>query len=69
MENTIKVLLERDIIVWKDPEKSGTVKDMSDVMKADDGCLVAWLIDPDGNPIEIMEQVGETMQRKNDYID
>ena len=69
MENTIKVLSERDIIIWKDPEKSGTVKDISCVNKSEDGCLVAWLIDPDGNPIEIMEQVGETMQRKADYIE
>ena len=67
--NTIEILRQRGITVWKDPEKSGVVKDVSDVHHAEDGCLVVWLIDPDGNPIEVMEQVGQTLQRKTDYID
>jgi len=66
---TIKKLIENSITVWKDPERTGIVKDMSDVFHAEDGCLIVWLIDPDGNPIEVMEQVGQTLQRETDYKD
>lgn len=27
-----------------------------------DKCRIAWLLDPEGNPIEVMEQSGESMQ-------
>lgn len=66
---TINNLIEAGITVWKDPEKSAIISDISSIGLSADGCLVAWLIDPDGNPIEIMEQVGETLQRKYDYQD
>lgn len=29
-----------------------------------DGCRIAWLVDPQGNPIEVMEQGGQSMQEK-----
>ena len=29
-----------------------------------DGCLIGWLVDPDGNKIEVMEQPGETLQQQ-----
>jgi len=69
IEATIKTLTEKGITVWKDPEKSGIVTDISGVHRGEDGCLIVWLFDPDDNPIEVMEQVGQTLQRKTDYID
>lgn len=67
--STVRSLTDAGITVWKDPEKSGIITDISTIEPSADGCLVAWLIDPDENPIEIMEQVGETLQRKYDYQD
>lgn len=28
----------------------------------EDKCRIAWMLDPEGNPIEVMEQSGESMQ-------
>ncbi len=66
MENTLRDLAQNGIEVWKDPYRNGRVVSMDDVFHSDDGCLVAWLVDPDGTPIEIMEQVGLTKQRQYD---
>ncbi len=67
---SIEELNKRGITVWKDPEKSGIVKDYDkDVHHSEDGCEVAWLIDPDDNPIEIMQQIGNTLQKQFDYAD
>ena len=62
----IEDLTNKGVTVWKDPEKNGVVKSIDDVHHSEDGCLVAWLIDPDGTPIEVMEQVGQTRQRLHD---
>jgi len=66
LKETIKGLIEVGIEVWSDPEKTKRVITIADAIHSPDGCLVSWLVDPDGNFIEIMEQVGETLQRKND---
>jgi catechol 2,3-dioxygenase-like lactoylglutathione lyase family enzyme len=65
LRETIQELWKKGITVWKDPEKSGVVEDYErDVHHGEDGCEIAWLIDPDDNPIEIMQQIGETLQKK-----
>ncbi len=67
---TIESLRAKGIQVWKDPEKSGLVEDCDmDLHHSEDGYDVAWLIDPDGNPIEIMEPKGQTLQMKFEYDD
>lgn len=63
MANTIIELQKVGIDLWRDPEKSKLVHSIDDVFLSEDGCLVAWLVDPDGTPIEVMEQVGMTRQR------
>ncbi len=61
-------LKEAGISVWHDPEKSRQINDFAEVYTGEDNCRIFWVIDPDGNPIEIMEQVGETLQRKYDKL-
>lgn len=68
-ENMIEMISElqvQGIDIWLDPNKTKRVLSIDDVFHSDDGCLVAWLVDPDGTPIEVMEQVGMTMQRIHD---
>ncbi len=66
MVEMIKELQSKGVDVWKDPDKTGLVNTIDDVHHSEDGCLVAWLVDPDGTPIEVMEQVGMTMQKQYD---
>lgn len=67
MDLMISTLLERGIPLYFGPDpRSGEVKAPGDVFMAQDGCRVCWTIDPDGTPIELMEQTGETLQKKND---
>ena len=66
IDNMIKTLLERGITLYLDPEKSRLVKGPEDVFIGGDGCRICWVIDPDGTPIELMEQTGETLQKKYD---
>ena len=44
------------------------VNSIEDAIWGGDGCRIAWIIDPDGTPVELMEQVGrddaESMTRK-----
>lgn len=68
LKSTIEELKARGITVWKDPEKSGIVEDFEqDIHCGEDGHIIAWVIDPDGNPIELMQAVGETRQMKLDF--
>ena len=67
---TIDNLRQNGITVWKDPSKHAPVEDYDkDVFRSVGGYDVAWLVDPDGNPIEMMQPVGVTLQQKNDYDD
>ncbi|MGI6334499.1 MAG: VOC family protein [Saccharofermentanales bacterium] len=66
MEFTIRELTKNGIDIWLNPEKTSRVNSIDEVYHSDDGCLVVWLIDPDGTPIEVMEQVGLTKQRQYD---
>jgi lactoylglutathione lyase len=66
MVEMIRELKKNGIDIWLNPEKTKRVESIDDVFLSQDGCLVAWLVDPDGTPIEVMEQVGLTMQRQHD---
>ena len=41
---------------------SPEVFSIADVPLAPDGCFACWVKDPDGNPIELMEQTKHSMQ-------
>lgn len=69
LAETIRALQAQGITVWKDPARRTMVNDISEVNRGEEGCMIAWVIDPDGNPIEMMEQVGQTMLRQYDYLD
>ena len=67
MAQMIQVLNERGIEVVKSPEPDAErVYSIDDIFLSGDGCYVCWIADPDGTPIELMEQVGETKQRMYD---
>ncbi len=58
LRETIESLTKDGIPVWKDPEKTLQILDYDrDIYHSDCGCDTAWLIDPDGNTIEILQQV------------
>ncbi len=67
MVEMFKNLQEAGIPIWRDPEKTKELHSADEAMVGGDGCLIAWLVDPDGNPIEVMEQVGMTKQRQFDH--
>lgn len=64
MADMIRTLNERGISIWQHPEADAPrVYSIDDIFLSSDGCYVCWIYDPDGTPIELMEQVGETRQR------
>ena len=62
----IRSLVEQGIEVFTGPDCTKRVNSIEDAIWGGDGCRIAWIIDPDGTPVELMEQVGQTMQRKHD---
>ena len=62
----IRSLAEQGIEVFTGPDRTKRVTGLEDAIWGGDGCRIAWIVDPDGTPIELMEQVGQTMQRKYD---
>lgn len=65
---TVNHLLENGIKVWQGPDKdSAPVHSAEDVVHGADGCLIVWIIDPDGNPIEVMEQTDQSLQRLHEH--
>lgn len=60
-------LRENGIKMWRDPEQSEPVNGLQDVARGADGCLIFWVVDPDGNPIELMEQTERSLQRRHDH--
>lgn len=67
MDNMVTTLLERGIPLYHDPVGINKVTKPSDVGLGPDGCRICWTIDPDGTPIELMDQsAGETLQKKYD---
>lgn len=66
LDDTIKELNRRGISVWSNPFREKPVTCIEEAFASDDGCMVAWLVDPDGNPIEIMEQTKSSLQVAGD---
>ena len=62
----IRSLAEQGIEVFTGPDRTKRVTGLEDAIWGGDGCRIAWIVDPDGTPIELLEQVGQTMQRKYD---
>ena len=66
IDTMISTLIERGIELYMDPGKSAKVEKPEDVFLGQDGCRICWVLDPDGTPIELMDQTGETLQKKFD---
>ncbi len=63
----IDELRKNGISIWENPDPGAKeVKCMDDVVLSPDGCFVCWIFDPDGNPIELMEQTKHSKQRLAD---
>lgn len=67
MAETFSALQANGIQIWQDPDKVKELHSPDEAMIGGDGCHIVWLVDPDGNPIEVMEQVGMTKQRQYDH--
>lgn len=66
LDDTIKELKKRGVVSYSNPMKDAVVNGIEDAFASSDGCMVAWIVDPDGNPIEIMEQTEKSLQAKYD---
>lgn len=64
---TVTHLLHSGIDVWTGPDRLEPVKGPGDAVHGADGCLIVWIVDPDGNPIEIMEQTDKSLQRMHKH--
>lgn len=65
MVEMIRVLRENGITIYQFPDPGAKeVKTIEDAIISPDGCFVCWVRDPDGTPIELMEQSGHSMQRR-----
>lgn len=60
--NMIEVLLERGIELYYDADKSKRVTTPDGFLAGPDGCKIVWVFDPDGTPIELMEQTETSYQ-------
>ena len=58
----IEDLLAKGIELYFDGDKSSRVTDPDGYMTGGDGCKIVWVFDPDGTPIELMEQSETTYQ-------
>lgn len=67
MQGMIETLQKNGITIFENPDPGAKeVKTIEDVVLSPDRCFVCWVIDPDGNPIELMEQTGHSLQRLAD---
>lgn len=66
LASLIDSLWANGITVWTGPDATQKIMNMEEALYGDDGCRIAWIIDPDGTPIELMEQVGQTKQQQYD---
>lgn len=66
MGTLIRDLTEQGIEVFTAPDCAKRITGIEDTIWGGDGSRVAWIVDPEGTPIELMEQVGQTLQRKYD---
>ena len=64
MVEMIEKLHENGIKIFSSPEADAIeVKTIDDVVFSPYGCFGCWVFDPDGTPIELMEQSKHSMQR------
>ena len=67
MVEMIEELRANGIRIFQHPAPdSPEVFSIADVPLAPDGCWACWVKDPDGNPIELMEQSKHSLQRLAD---
>lgn len=67
MAEMIRDLTGKGLELYKNPENTiDRVYSMEDAVLSADGCYVCWIIDPDGMPIELMEQTPGSLQHQND---
>lgn len=67
MVDMIKVLRDNGITIYENPDEGAKeVTCMDDVPLCPDGCFACWVKDPDGNPIELMEQTKHSLQNQAD---
>ena len=62
IENTITELINRGLELYYDGDRSRRVNGPDEYMRGPDGCKICWVFDPDGTPIELMEQSKDSMQ-------
>ncbi len=67
MVEMIETLRANGVTITQHPAPdSPEVFTIADVPLAPDGCFACWIKDPDGNPIELMEQTKHSLQRQAD---
>ncbi len=63
MAELLETLKKGKITVWQFPDPGAKeVKEIGDVILGSDGCFTCWIFDPDGTPIELMEQTKYSKQ-------
>ncbi len=63
IERTAKKLAAEGYPLFKDPlDQTPISLDPLEVHEGEDDCLIAWMKDPDGHLIEVMQQSGHSMQ-------
>lgn len=66
IEAMITELISRGLELFYDGDKSRRVTGPQEYMLGPDGCKICWVFDPDGTPIELMEQSENSMQHLYD---
>lgn len=67
MVEMIDTLHKNGITIYQFPDPGAKeVNTIDDAILSPDGCFVCWVKDPDGTPIELMEQAGHSMQHRAD---
>lgn len=67
MVEMIDALRKNGIAIYASPDEGAKeVFSIEDTILSPDGCFVCWVVDPDGTPIELMEQSRHSLQRLAD---
>lgn len=65
LEETAKAMAKEGVYLKKFPfDKEPLSLEPFDCHHGEDGCLIAWMTDPEGNNIEVMQQTGDTAQER-----
>lgn len=66
LEDTARELRQRGVEMLINPMNPNepVTTDPLVCHEGEDGCRIGWLVDPDGNKIEVMEQTGNTTQQQ-----